>query len=520
MRKSKKILLINSNRFKQPWPVIPFGLCHIAAVSEKAGYEVKVLDLCFSRRPAKDIRKAILTFKPDVVGISIRNIDNGAGFNTQFLISDVRENVVEPLKSIFKGPIVIGGPAVSINPVEILHYLDLNYAIRGDGELSFVKFVDCITNNKIEEITTIKGLVIVKDKEVVANNDPWRVEDLNQIPIVNPGRYINLYYYRKFNSPIQIQTKRGCPLNCVYCTYNKIEGKCYRLKDPKKVVNEIEFLVKETKIDHVEFTDSTFNVPLNHCKEILRELAKRNLKLRLRTMGLNPGAVDEELIELMKQAGFMNVDLGAESGCNITLKTLGKNFSKAEVIRAGKLLQKYNIPTTWYLLLGAPQESILTLQETFDTITKAASKWDLINIGIGIRVYNNAPISKKLKERTKDNFLSPVHYEPEHISLNEVKIYTKWMSLHNDNFFMYDEDENTPTFVLRIGTLIMSIFAREKPIWKLFIVIRKIQRYTGFTFLRKILFWLKHRKTLKKLERELIANKIKKQNSPSLATIH
>ncbi|WP_457755586.1 B12-binding domain-containing radical SAM protein [Thermodesulfatator indicus] len=510
-----KILLINSNRFKQPWPVIPFGLCHIAAVTEKAGHEVKVLDLCFSRNPAREISSMIKEFQPDVVGVSIRNIDNGAGFNTQFLIADVKKEVIEPLKKVYKGPIVIGGPAVSINPVEILDYLGLNFAIKGDGELSFLAFVENIQNE--ETLKQIKGLHIVKNGKIIAANEPWRVPCLDEIPFVNPTKYINVDKYRKFNSPLQIQTKRGCSLSCSYCTYNAIEGKFYRLKNPKKVVDEIEFLVKETGITHVEFTDSTFNIPINHCKNILKELKKRNLKLKLRTMGLNPGAVDEELIELMKEAGFMDVDLGAESGSNITLKTLGKNFTKKDIIKAGDLLKRYKIPTTWYLLVGAPKESIFTLKETYETLIKAASKWDLINIGIGLRVYNQAPVTKFISKKPEDNFLKPYHYEPEEISLNEVKIYTKWMALHNDNFFMYDEDENTPPFVLMLGSALIKIFAPRQPIWRLFILIRKIQRFTGITWLRKFLFLRKYRKIIERLEEKLKReNGLTLNHSPSL----
>ncbi len=496
----KRILLINSNQFKQPWPVIPFGLCHIASVSEKAGHVVEVLDLCFSKNPEKDISKTIKNFRPDIVGVSIRNIDNGAGYNTYFLLEDVKKEVIEPLKKYFQGPIVIGGPAVSINPVEILQYLGLNFAIRGDGELSFLQFVERYLKNDDRKVAQIKGLVIFKNGKVIVDNPPWRIENLDDIPIVDPSRYIDLKEYRKYNSPLQIQTKRGCPLSCIYCTYNKIEGKCYRFKSPKRVVDEIEYLVKKTGINHVEFTDSTFNVPLYHAKAILKEILSRKLNLRLRTMGLNPGSVDEELIELMQKTGFMDVDLGAESGSNTTLKSLRKNFGKKEVLKAGQLLRKYKIPTTWYLLLGAPQESIFTLKETFDTITKAASNWDLINIGIGIRVYNNAPVAKLVKKR-KGNFLYPVNFEPEDIGLQEIKVYTKWMSFHYDNFFMYDEDEKTPLIVLKIGTGLLRIFAPNQPIWRLFILLRKIQRYTGITWIKKAIFWRKHKSTLDRLQK-------------------
>ena len=81
-----KVLLISANTFKQPWPVIPFGLCCIAASVENARHEVKVLDLCFSKKPVAEIRSMVKKWNPHVVGVSIRNIDNSAGYNTLFLL--------------------------------------------------------------------------------------------------------------------------------------------------------------------------------------------------------------------------------------------------------------------------------------------------------------------------------------------------------------------------------------------------------------------------------------------------
>jgi hypothetical protein len=259
------------------------------------------------------------------------------------------------------------------------------------------------------------------------------------------------------------------------------------------VADEIEELVKETGVNHIEFTDSAFNIPLHHAKSVLRAVIEKGLDLRLRTMGLNPGAVDEELVDLLEEAGFMDIDLGVESGCDITLEGLGKSFRKEDILRAGRLLRDKGIPTTWYLLVGAPGETHETLHETFDTVNKAASKWDLINIGVGVRVYNGAPIAEQMKNEnpdcTKDNFLSPVHSEPEDISLEEVKAITKEVALKHPNYFMYDEDEDTPVFILMIGATLLKLLAPRQPIWRLHIIIRKIQKFLGIGFVKRIVYY-------------------------------
>ncbi len=490
-----KILLINANRFKHPWPVIPFGLSCVAAALESKGYELQVLDLCFSKNCAEDLKKRIISYQPTLIGLTIRNIDNSAGYNTLFLLEGTKNEIIKPLKSLFSGPIVIGGPSVGINGAEMLSYLDLNYAIRGDGEDAIVEFVRRIDAGI--PLDGLQGLVIRKNGKIVQNKQPLLVKDLNSLPYVNPGKYMDLTQYRKYNSPLQIQTKRGCALNCSYCTYNRIEGLKYRLRDAQIVADHIEKLYRDTGITHLEFTDSTFNIPLNQCKKVLKALKQKNLKLNLRTMGLNPGAVDEELVDLMKQNGFRDVDLGAEAGCDKMLKSLGKHYTKKDVIHSGKLLQQKGIPTTWYLLVGAPGETEETLKETFNTINQAASKWDLINIGVGLRVYKGSPIADGMKENnpscTNDEFLKPVAFIPEALSLEQVKKITKQFALKNPNYFMYDEDETTPLFVLRLGTFILKVFAPNQPVWRLHILIRMIQKYTGISLVKRLLFNLSDR---------------------------
>lgn len=492
-----KFLLINTNQFKQPWPVIPFGLCCIAASSEKAGHDVRVLDLCFSKSPETDIKKQIEDFSPQVVGLNIRNIDNGVGYNTLFLLEKIKNGIIHYCKKYFEGPILIGGPAVGVSGPEMLEYLDLEYAIQGDGEDAIVEFLGRLEKNK--PLDGMAGLIWRKDSLIKEANEPMRVQDMDSLPQVVPTRYIDIKPYMKFNSPIQIQTKRGCALNCSYCTYNRIEGLAYRLKNPNRVADEIENLVRETGIKSIEFTDSTFNVPLSHSKKVLKSLINKKLNLNLRTMGLNPGQVDEELVQLMKEAGFKDVDLGAEAGCNAMLKSLGKNFTKTDVLNAGRLLQKKKIPVTWYLLLGAPGETPETVKETLETIHEAASDWDLVNAAVGLRVYKGAPIAHQMKEENptmhKDNFLLPTRLpESTTLPLGELKHLTKMESFRRANLFMYDEDEKTPEFLLKLGTWLIKTFSPSQPIWRLFIVIRKVQTALGIRWIQKQVYLWKAKK--------------------------
>ena len=261
-----RVLLINSNRFRHPWPVIPFGLCCVATALETRGsHNVFFLDLCFSGNCEKDIKNAIRNFLPDVIGISIRNIDDTGGYNTHFLLEDVKNEVIDFCKNEFPGPIVIGGPSVGISGREMLEYFDLEYAVRGDGEAIMPEFVKRIEMKESPE--GLKGLIIRRNRIIIQDNEPDRIPDLDILPFPKPSRYLDLNRYRRFGSPLHIQTKRGCSFRCSYCTYNRIEGKQYRLRNPILVADEIEALIIETGINHIEFTDSIFNFPLSHAKK-------------------------------------------------------------------------------------------------------------------------------------------------------------------------------------------------------------------------------------------------------------
>jgi radical SAM superfamily enzyme YgiQ (UPF0313 family) len=353
-----------------------------------------------------------------------------------------------------------------------------------------VDFLDRLKNNL--SLKGLNGLIRQENDQIVEENPPLHIHDLNSLPFIKEiSRFIDLAHYNSFNSPLQIQTKRGCPLKCIYCTYNRIEGQRFRLRDPQRIADEIESVVEQTGINTIEFTDSIFNLPLEHSKAVLKALAAKKLTLHISTMGLNPGAIDEEFAELMKKTGFKDVDVGIEAGCDTMLRSLGKNFTKQDILNASKLLHEKKIPIRWSLLIGAPGENEDTLKETFETINQIASKWDIVIIGVGIRVYKGAPIARRLMSEqpdcTRDNFLHPVHYWPGALSLAEIKNIAKQYGSCHANYFMYDEDETVPLILLKIGTALVKTFAPNQPMWRLYILLKSIQKMTGSRLIKMML---------------------------------
>ncbi|OIP94783.1 MAG: hypothetical protein AUK55_07115 [Syntrophobacteraceae bacterium CG2_30_61_12] len=488
-----RVLLVNSNRFRHPEPVIPFGLCCVASALEAAGHTVEVLDLCFSKRPAADIHQAVAVFQPEALGISIRNIDNGVGCNTIFLLEQVKNEVVLPCRRAFSGPIIVGGSAVGISAPEILDYLDLEWAIRGDGEIAMPAWLEHLATGS--DPGGIPGLVRRINGTIRADPVPARVPDLNTLSTVHLGRYLDLTPYHNLECTIQIQTKRGCPLHCVYCTYNQIEGRRYRLRDPALIADDIETLVKETVIHRIEFTDSTFNRPLDHAKDVLRALIGKHLDLKLRTMGITPGAIDTELFQLMKEAGFTEIDISVEAGSAAMLRSLGKDFTLDQVLRTAELVQSFQIPTMWFMLLGAPGETLKTLRETFDTIDRAISPRDLVVISVGIRIYKGTPIANYLLATdplaTPDQFLHPVSYQPDALDVATIKQIAAFEQLRRPNLYLYDDNQEHP-FLRRLLCARREKSGEDEPIWRHLIRGYEVAERLGVRRLRRALQRRRH----------------------------
>ena len=135
--------------------------------------------------------------------------------------------------------------------------------------------------------------------------------------------------------------------------------------------------------------------------------------------------MDNELAGLLKRAGFIEVCFGIEAMSGPMLESLAKNFTVDDVKAAANIIHKTRIPVIWYLLVGAPGETVDTVRETFSNISRTASPLDLVSIGVGIRVYNGAPIAETWTAENKrsphDNFLRPVAYQPGQITMKNLK---------------------------------------------------------------------------------------------------
>src|SRR5688572_14610003 len=143
------VLVINPNKERMPWPAVPVGLCTVASSLEAAGHEVTFLDLTFSSNHARATRGAVRRHEPEVIAVTIRNIDNCNFELPHFYLEEIRDQVIRVARETRPGAkIVIGGSAVNVSPADCFDYLQADYALVGEGELAMVQLCEAFEGKR------------------------------------------------------------------------------------------------------------------------------------------------------------------------------------------------------------------------------------------------------------------------------------------------------------------------------------------------------------------------------------
>src|SRR5450830_732532 len=379
-----RVLLVSTNRERQPYPVVPNGLACVASALEGAGHDVRFLDLCFARDPVATARKAALEFAPDVTGVSIRNIDNSDAIALRHYTPEARDVLHALREATPAAKVIAGGAAFGVAPKALFRDFAVDYAVAGDGERASVALVDALCSGA--PIENLPGLVRDRNGTVVFT-PPGEDADLDSLPQPALHRWIDLARYQRHGATIPIQTKRGCVYKCVYCTYRNVEGWGYRPRDPELVADEIEELKIKAGVQHFDFVDSTFNSPPGHAQQVCEAITRRKLGVQLDTTNFTPATASCELLGAMKAAGFRSLGITAESASDPVLEKLEKGFNAAKVREVAERVEKHGIKTLWIFLVGGPGETSSTLEETLAFAKWRLKRGDAVYLTVGLRIY-------------------------------------------------------------------------------------------------------------------------------------
>jgi len=375
----------------------------VSAATQKAGHEVKLVDLMTEKDDRSSIREAIASFDPEIIGISVRNVDDQNMENPRFLLDQVKK-VVADCRNLSGVPIVLGGAGYSIFPESALSYLEADMGIQGEGESSFPLLLDHLARG--EDLSGVPGLYLrgsgLQGKRTFEKN-------LDRFPL--PGAALSsLCAPDKQEFWMPLQTRRGCPMACSYCSTAIIEGRSIRKRRPDLIIEEIACHAV-AGFRRFYFVDNIFNMPADYAKKICQNIIESGLAISWRCI-INPGKVDEGLVHLMAKAGCIEVSLGFESGCERILRKMNKRFSPDDVRRTSNMFRDFGIRQMGFLLLGGPGETRESVQESL--VFADSLNLDSLKITVGIRIYPYTDLAKTAADEglilPGDNLLLPRFY--------------------------------------------------------------------------------------------------------------
>jgi radical SAM superfamily enzyme YgiQ (UPF0313 family) len=398
-----RVLIISVSREIVHVMVPPLGEAYLASYLLSQGHEVKLLDLTLSNDYKRDISKTINELEPQLIGISIRNIDSTTYPGNLFFYLPAK-NIILYIKELVGSsiPIILGGAGFSIFSEEILRDVPHNIGVLGDGEYVLAEILKKIQEGK-DPRTVDKGICYLDKNGVYYQKEPWRVENLDELPfpmreMIDNDAYLIDPMKKSGSTWGNIQTQRGCPMNCIYCSYRYIEGNTIRFRSPERVSEEIGIMTNNYGIKNIFFVDSLFNLDYNHVKNICTELKSHKVEIN---WGANyaPNKRFLDLMPLMKESGAIHFATGIESLSGEMMKNMNKNRSPDEAILTSKKCVDLEIEQLIHMIVGGPGETIETVRASFDRLETIESfKRDLwqgdgdVIIFIGLRIYPNTPL--------------------------------------------------------------------------------------------------------------------------------
>ncbi len=415
------VLFIAVNTCQVDMPTLPLGLACVATATQRAGHEVYLIDLTSPEKWHEALEQAIKDFQPDIIGVSVRNIDDQARPATQFLLDKVKE-VVNACRTLAKTPLVVGGAGYSIYPESVLAYLDADMGISGEGEIAFPALLEYIQKGR--GVSEIPGPHLPGRGISVKNRI---VENLDDLPFPDERLWLSPERVTE-DVWIPVQTRRGCPMDCSYCSTAAIEGRKRRGHSPQTVVAMLERLFR-TGYKKIYFTDNTFNIPSSYAKEICSRILAAGLKISWMCI-LYPWEMEESLVSDMAQAGCREVSLGFESGNQEVLYCMNKKFDLRSITRTSRLLHKYGIRQTGFLLLGGPGETRSSVAESLAFADSLPL--DAVKVSAGIRMYPHTPLARLACQEgviaPDDDLLHPRFYLAEGLEGWLDETVAQWMN--------------------------------------------------------------------------------------------
>lgn len=406
------ILLISANRHTSPYPVYPLGLSYLKTYLEHtiSGIRVDMAD-CNLLTDA-DLAERIRTLAPRYIGVSFRNVDGANSLDRRGFLPEYKA-LVDVIRAASDAPVIIGGAGFSIYPEAFMRELGADYGIHGEGEGPLAELIGALER---DEAGTDIPAVYTRD----GHRGSGRRSYLPAIEVRFEPELTG--YYWKQSGMLNIQTKRGCPYDCIYCSYPSIDGRCVRTMDPEAIAENILRAKRDYGISYLFFTDSVFNICPEYNVRLAETLIRRKTDIAWGAY-FSPRGIDAEQMRLFRASGLTHIEYGTESFCDRTLEAYGKHFSFGDVLHASRLALDNGVYYAHFLILGGYGDTRENVRETIENSRRL--EYTVMFPYAGMRIYPHTRLAELAAKEGAvapgDDLLAPSYYISPDFDLEEAR---------------------------------------------------------------------------------------------------
>ena len=338
----------------RPYP--PLGILYISSYLEQNGYANEVFDSTFSN--LEKLKNYISENQPPVIGIYTNLMTK---LNVLRIIKFIKEaTTLQHIK------IILGGPEVRNHKEKFLEY-GADVIVFGEGEDSMLELVKFYTEESNYSLHDIAGIAFKDGDHVVISVERSLIRDVNQLSFPNRKKidlqkYFDVWKQRHGISMVNVNTMRGCPYSCKWCS-RAVYGSSYRRRSAKLVVDEIQWLRENYTFDMIWFVDDVFTINHKWLREFAEEINSRNLSVPYEII-TRSDRVNDEVLELLKASGCARVWIGAESGSQKIINAMDRRVEVDQVRESIRRVKQFGMEAGTFIMLGYPGEDEADIKET------------------------------------------------------------------------------------------------------------------------------------------------------------
>lgn len=452
------------SKITQAIPILPsLGLATVAGSIRELGdgYDVRIVDLNVENNENQILESTFADYQPDMVGVSFTIQNTNRADEISRMAKEYNEDTIT----------VAGGPHVSLleNGIRTVQTSSFDIAVVGEADLTIQDILKHEHN-----LANVPGIVFKNNGNAIANQPRAPIEDLDTLPM--PAWH--LFKLERYKMPkllckkprvAPIETSRGCPFRCNFCSRN-VFGMRYKYKSPKRVVKEFQYM-KECGFEEVHVMDDMFTLLRPRAQKICEMLAEEKNDIYINIMnGIRVNSVDMKMLQTMKAANVYRASFGAESGNQKVLDDIQKGIKVEDIPHCFKMCREVGIESLGYFMLGFPADTEESMQDTIDIAKKAdpdIAKVDICTPMPGTLLFDRyQKMGGVLKVTDWSNF---IYHDPRevynHPTLSWDTIYKYYHKFYRQ--FYFRPKYITRRFVkgIREGTLMTDISAFFKTPW-------------------------------------------------------